>query len=257
VTRSPDDLATDRLRLEPLRVDHADEMVAVLADPALYTFTGGEPPTLDGLRERYGLQARGQSPDGTEVWHNWIVRVAGDDGAPGVEPGGSAIGFVQATVTDGGRAADVAWVVGVPWQGLGYATEAAIAMVDWLVVHGVRTVTAHVHPDHEASAGVARRLGFAPTERIEDGEVVWRRVVTGKAARDDDPERRRRLSRLNLGVGTALIGFALFEVVFVRTGQLPGSPDQVARDVLLVIAGIAMLVGALLAWRRPRAPRRR
>jgi RimJ/RimL family protein N-acetyltransferase len=223
-------------------------MAVVLADPALYAFTGGEPPSLDGLRAQYGMQARGQSPDGTEVWHNWIVRVAGD----GPAADGEAIGFVQATVTDGGRSADVAWTLGVPWQGFGYATEAAIAMVDWLVTHGVRTVTAHIHPDHEASAGVARRLGFAPTERIEDGEVVWRRVVTGRAARDDDPERRRRLSRLNLGVGVALIAFALFEVIFVRAGQLPGGPDQVVRDILLAIAGIAMLVGALLAWRGPR-----
>lgn len=250
---APDVLVTARLRLEPLRPDHADEMAAVLADPALYAFTGGGPPTLDRLRELYGLQARGQSPDGTEIWHNWIVRIAGD--APPAD--GEAIGVVQATVTDGGRAADVAWTLGVPWQGLGYATEAAIAMVDWLVTHGVRTVTAHIHPDHEASAGVARRLGLAPTERIEDGEVVWRRVVTGRAARDDDPERRRRLSRLNLGVGVALIAFALFEVFFVRAGQLPGGPDQVGRDILLVIAGITMLVGALLAWRRPRRPRGR
>ncbi len=165
-----------------------------------------------------------------------------------------AIGVVQATVTDAGRAADVAWILGVAWQGRGYATEAAIAMVDWLVTHGARTVTAHIHPDHEASAGVARRLGLAPTERIEDGEVVWRRVVTGRAARDDDPERRRRLNRISVGVGVALIAFALFEVVFVRAGQLPGSPDQVGRDLLLVIAGIVMLAGAVLAWRRPRPP---
>jgi RimJ/RimL family protein N-acetyltransferase len=248
VTGSSTELVTGRLRLVPLRPDDADEMAVVLGDPALYEFTGGEPPTVADLRRRYVAQAGGQSPDGTEIWHNWIVRLA--DGAP--TAGSTAMGVVQATVTDNGRAADVAWVLGVPWQGLGYATEAAIAMVDWLVTHGVRSVTAHIHPDHEASAGVARRLGLAPTERIEDGEVVWRRVVTGRAARDDDPERRRRLSRLNIAVGAALIGFALFEVVFVRAGQLPGGPDQVARDILLVIAGIAMLAGALLSWRGPR-----
>jgi hypothetical protein len=35
---------TERLTLEPLRPEHADEMVAVLGDPALYEFTGGTPP---------------------------------------------------------------------------------------------------------------------------------------------------------------------------------------------------------------------
>ncbi|WP_223165332.1 GNAT family N-acetyltransferase [Lentzea indica] len=37
-------ISTDRLDLLPLRVEHAQEMSAVLADPALHTFTGGTPP---------------------------------------------------------------------------------------------------------------------------------------------------------------------------------------------------------------------
>ena len=39
-------LTSERLRLEPLTVDHAPAMVAVLADPSIYEFTGGSPPTL-------------------------------------------------------------------------------------------------------------------------------------------------------------------------------------------------------------------
>jgi hypothetical protein len=71
-------------------------MVAVLGDPALYEFTGGEPPTLDELRERYERQAVGRSPDRSEEWLNWIVRITDD---------GHAIGFVQATIRDGRAAA--------------------------------------------------------------------------------------------------------------------------------------------------------
>lgn len=242
MTVSPGDLATERLLLEALRADHADEMATVLADPALYRFTGGDPPTPEALRAQYALQARGLAPDGTEIWHNWVVRLRAD---------GTAIGFVQATVTDGGRAADIAWVIGTAWQGRGYATEAADAMIDRLVAGGVRTITAHVQPENEASIGVAGRLGLHDTGRVEDGERVWRRDVAGAAAVDAaERERRRRLLRLNLGVGTALIAFALFEVVFVRSGALPASPDQVVRDVLLAGAGVVMLGGALLAWRR-------
>ncbi len=156
-------LTTTRLRLEPLRVEHADEMFEVLADPTLYAFTGGEPPTLDALRVRYQWQVGGRSPDGSEEWLNWIVRLS---------PEGRAIGFVQATVVEG--RADVAWLIGVAWQGRGFATEAAKAMVDWLRTSGVVTITAHIHADHVASAAVATRLGLAPTPEIEDGEVVWR-----------------------------------------------------------------------------------
>ena len=73
--------------------------------------------------------------------------------------------------------AEVAWVVGVPWQGHGYASEAAAALVDWLAQTGVATVIAFVHPGHAASSAVARRIGLGPTEELVDGELVWRRDV--------------------------------------------------------------------------------
>ena len=44
-------------------------MVAVLADPAIYTFTGGEPPSLARLRALYAHQATGAAPDGAERWY--------------------------------------------------------------------------------------------------------------------------------------------------------------------------------------------
>jgi len=69
-----------------------------------------------------GLPA-GRSPDGREEWCNWILRR---------EPGGEAVGYVQATISGEGRRAEIAWVVGLPWQGRGYATEAARALVGWL-----------------------------------------------------------------------------------------------------------------------------
>jgi RimJ/RimL family protein N-acetyltransferase len=36
-------LRTERLSLEPLRLDHADEMAPLLDDPRLFAFTGGSP----------------------------------------------------------------------------------------------------------------------------------------------------------------------------------------------------------------------
>jgi RimJ/RimL family protein N-acetyltransferase len=153
-------IASDRLVLTPLDVADADEMVAVLSDPALYAFTGGEPPSLDELQVRYRHQTAG-SPQADEEWHNWIVRLEG-----------IAVGFVQATVSGG--AADLAWVVGTPWQGQGYATESSRAMRDWLAGSGVERFIAHIHPDHAASAAVAAKLGLRPTGRVDDeGEMIW------------------------------------------------------------------------------------
>ena len=61
------------LSLRPLRVDDAEAMAAVLADPDLYTYTGGTPPGEEELRQRYAILARGRSEDGAEDWANWIV----------------------------------------------------------------------------------------------------------------------------------------------------------------------------------------
>jgi RimJ/RimL family protein N-acetyltransferase len=167
-------LRSARLVLEPLRVEHADELVQVLADPALYTFIGGEPPTLDRLRDRFGRMLAG-SGGPQEQWHNWILRL---DGAAG-----AAIGTVQATVVGesgagsgagSGFRAEVAWVLGTRWQGRGYAAEAAAALVDWLRGLPVAAVAAHIHPDHAASEAVARRISLVGTGRFDqDGEQLW------------------------------------------------------------------------------------
>jgi RimJ/RimL family protein N-acetyltransferase len=66
-------------------------------------------------------------------------------------------------------------MIGGPWQGQGYAAEAAVALVDWLVDSGVESVVAHVHPDHHASSAVAARAGLRKSSEVCDGEVVWRR----------------------------------------------------------------------------------
>ncbi|WP_344655422.1 GNAT family N-acetyltransferase [Catenulispora subtropica] len=154
--------------MTPLSAADADEMVSVLAARELYTYIGGEPPSREELRARYERQAAGGPADGSQEWHNWIVRRAEDS---------VAVGTVQATVVDGGRVADVAWVVGAPFQGQGYAVEAAAGMVAWLRDHGVAEVRAHIHPEHAASARVAERIGLVATGEVDDeGERVWRTV---------------------------------------------------------------------------------
>ncbi|MFE6666693.1 GNAT family N-acetyltransferase [Streptomyces sp. NPDC057697] len=164
----PGPFATARLDALPLRVAYADEMAAVLDDPALYTYTGGAPETADELRARYARQAAGP-PDPGVRWWNWMLRVRNED---------RLAGYVQATVDVPGAAAEVAWVVGTRWQGRGYAREAAAGLVAHLLGTGaVRSVLAHIHPDHHASAAVAGAAGLAPTEEWCDGERRWERAA--------------------------------------------------------------------------------
>ncbi|MFD9084264.1 GNAT family N-acetyltransferase [Streptomyces erythrochromogenes] len=156
-------LATARLELLPLLPEHAGEMGLVLADPALHAFTGGVPLSRDALRARYERLAAG-SPDPGVVWANWVLRLRGT---------GRLVGTVQATITPAHGLAELAWIVGVPWQGKGFASEAARALAAWLERLPVDRLVAHVHPDHAASAAVARACGLRPTEHRRDGEVRW------------------------------------------------------------------------------------
>ncbi|BFV55281.1 GNAT family N-acetyltransferase [Kitasatospora sp. CMC57] len=158
-------LRTPRLTLLPLLVEHAEEMTVVLSDPGLHRFIGGEPLGAGELRARYGGMAAGSGDPGVG-WLNWVLRL---------EERGCLVGTVQATVTAGehGSTAEIAWVLGTPWQGCGLAAESARALVGWLRERSVAAVIAHVHPDHRASAAVATAAGLVPTEEWQDGEVRW------------------------------------------------------------------------------------
>ncbi len=155
------ELRSERLDLLPIAPAHADELAAALADPALHAFTGGRPATVEEMRARCARLAAG-SPDPAEAWGNWVLRLRAD---------GALVGYVQATIRP--DEAEVAWVVGTPWQGRGLAGEAARALLTHLVSAGITDAVAHVHPDHRASAKIARRLGLHPTARSQDGETRW------------------------------------------------------------------------------------
>jgi RimJ/RimL family protein N-acetyltransferase len=162
-------VSTGRLDLLPLRVEHAEEMAAVLSDPALHTFIGGTPDTPQALCSRYRRMTAG-SPDPAVSWLNWVIRLRDES---------CLAGTVQATVGPSGHVpvAEIAWVVGTPWQGRGIATEAARGLVAWLGRQSVRTVIAHIHPGHRASAAVATAAGLTPTDEWCEGEIRWHRSI--------------------------------------------------------------------------------
>lgn len=159
-------LETARTQLEPLSVHHAEEMTAVLADAALYEYTGGNAPTTEELSSRYATQVVGQSTDGREGWLNWIIRR---------RDSGNAVGFTQATLTreHEGLIADVAWVVAPQHQGNGFASEASRAMCDWLRSCGTEQFVAYIQPANLPSIGVAKNLGMTVTDVVVDGEPRW------------------------------------------------------------------------------------
>jgi RimJ/RimL family protein N-acetyltransferase len=160
-------IRTSRLDLQPLRVEHAAEMTSALADPGLHAFIGGAPLSLAENRARFERMLAG-SPDPAVSWCNWVIEL---------RDAGCLTGTVQATISADGPTAEVAWVVGTPWQGRGIASEAGRALVAWLGRQSVATVVAHIHPEHAASAAVAAAAGLHPTSQWHDGEVRWQRAM--------------------------------------------------------------------------------
>jgi RimJ/RimL family protein N-acetyltransferase len=156
-------ISTQRLVLEPIRSEHAEALYSVLSDASLYQYTQDVPPESPAaLGLRYKRLESRRSPDGEQAWLNWAL-VENATGTP--------IGYVQATVI--ANHADVAWVVGTPWQRRGFATEAAQSLVEWLRCAGVGVVRAKINGRHTASQRVATRLGLARTGEMIDGEEVW------------------------------------------------------------------------------------
>jgi RimJ/RimL family protein N-acetyltransferase len=177
-------ILTARLELQPVVEGDAEALAEVFFDERMYRFTGGQPGTLEDLRASFvRIEAgRANDRDGT-AQRNWTVRRRAD---------GQAVGMLQAVFADGGRSAEIAWAVGVSWQGQGIASEAAQAVVAWLSARGVQIITAHINPDHHASIGVAARVGLQPTREFRDHrgirEQLWRWQPTGASpSRHESP----------------------------------------------------------------------
>lgn len=145
-------LETDRLILEPLVVAHARSSYAALQAPELYQFVPRDPPpSPDSLAARYARLATRHSPDGQELWLNWVVRVR----ATGVY-----VGTVEVTVYPTAMAA-LAYQVFPPFWHHGFATEACTCVLAHLLTDcHVSRVTAEIDTRNVASLHLVERLGF-------------------------------------------------------------------------------------------------
>jgi RimJ/RimL family protein N-acetyltransferase len=158
--------------LEPQTAAHAEEMFVVLSDPAIYEYENEPPPSLDWLRARFAKLETRLSADGHEQWLNWVIRL----------PTSELIGYVQATVRPGGRAA-IAYELSSAYWGRGLARQAITAMISELVErYEVRTLFAVLKRENLRSMRLLQRLGFSlasaeqhVTHQVDPGEVLMRR----------------------------------------------------------------------------------
>ena len=160
------------MTLEPQAVAHVDEMFAVLNDPAIYEYENEPPPSIEWLRKRFTKLESRRSPDGTEAWLNWVIRL----------PTGALTGFVQATV-QADACASIAYELSSAYWGRGLASRAVEAMIGELESrYQVRELSAVFKRANLRSMRLLERLGFslaspeAHVERhVEPGELLMHR----------------------------------------------------------------------------------
>ncbi len=172
-------IRADRLTLEPQLVAHADEMFVVLSDLAIYEHENQPPASVEWLRERFRRLESRCSPDGGELWLNWVIRL----------PSSELIGYVQATVKPNATAA-IAYELNSKYWGQGFASEAVRAMIQELVIrYRVVSLSAVLKKTNRRSSRMLERIGFSLASeqqqakaQVEPDELLMLREAQFRAA---------------------------------------------------------------------------
>lgn len=162
-------IETASVTLVPQTAAHAEEMFAVLSDPAIYEYENEPPPSLEWLRARFTKLESRQSSDGREQWLNWVIRLRT----------GELIGYVQATVQPNGRAG-VAYELSSAYWGRGLASQAVRAMISEVAdKYEVHSLFAVLKRENGRSLRLLERLGFSLAspeqhvmQHVEPGELL-------------------------------------------------------------------------------------
>jgi RimJ/RimL family protein N-acetyltransferase len=153
-------LETERLLLRGHTLADFPAYAAMWTDPAFVQFSGGTPLSEEDAWARF-LKPPGH-------WHLlgfgfWAIeekatrRFVGDVGFAdqhrGIEPSLKDI-------------PEIGWALAMQAQAKGYATEAALAAIEWGETHFGRGRTAcTIHPDNLASINVAEKCGYREAAR--------------------------------------------------------------------------------------------
>lgn len=175
-------LVASRCVLEPQKEVHAAEMFVVLSDPAIYEFENKPPSSEAWLANRYARLERRVSPDGSQIWLNWVVRI----------PNGGLVGYVQATVIPSGSALIAYELASRHWrQGIGRSAVSAM-LAELQSGYGVRVFAAILKRANYRSLGLLRSLGFqegTESQRTEFGPEADELVMAKMAVPANEPVR--------------------------------------------------------------------
>ncbi len=146
-------IKTLRMFLEPVTAKHARPMFAGLRDERAYRFLDeGPPESVAELQARYELLEGQISPNGKEIWLNWMCKRRGAE---------HYVGYVQATVFEKRRMALVAYHIFPAFWGQQLAREAVKGMLTAITPqYGLKEARAHIDTRNKPSIKVVESLGF-------------------------------------------------------------------------------------------------
>ncbi len=154
-------LISERLRIEPLRSAHAELVLSALPAPVIYTYLPEDPPTAKALQKRYDFLESSRSPDGAELWLNWVAFLR-DSMTP--------IGTFQATLPRG-EEGSFAYIVFPAFWRQGYAREMAACVISHLFqAHDIPGLFAEIDTRNQASIGLVRSLGLERVATTHDAD---------------------------------------------------------------------------------------
>lgn len=167
VDTGPQPIETERLLLRRSRPEDAATISAYRSDPNVSRQQGWDRTDLEGVLADI-VEMSGRSPGEPGGWVQFTVEERG---------GGRIVGDVGLSVADGEPGViKVGYTIDPAFQGLGYATEAIRALVEYAFeTLGAEVVRAHASAENAPSIRVAEKIGMRLVDRVEhrEGDEVW------------------------------------------------------------------------------------
>ena len=143
------DIHTDRLRLRLLRLDHVANFTAYRNDPRLAEYQAWELPFTSDQGHAIAAEQANRDDVADGEWTTIAI-----------ELDRAHIGDVVANVHSGGGVAEIGYSLMAEHQGLGYASEAAGALVDHLIAGGAQRIEAGLDTRNVPSMRVLEAIGL-------------------------------------------------------------------------------------------------
>lgn len=161
--RRPFRITTPRLVVRPLERGDITELTRYRNVPEIARYQDWTLPYTRDLAHELLDGLDGTNGPTTDMWVQLAIARIDD---------GELVGDLAVWLDEQGALAMVGYTLAPEHQGRGYATEAAGALVDWLVTKGVHRIAATLDPQNLASARVLERLGFRYTGTARAAALV-------------------------------------------------------------------------------------